>query len=100
MEHPQFDAIIEEIWRIGNSENEHRGLWSNMRLARNKFKELHYFEFNNLQEELQDLQLALMINEADISLQQQEIEARSQLRKWLLIEESAVRQKDKVDSDG
>lgn len=101
-EHSQFLPILKEEMSHKHHSSATRDLWQSLKAVKMKLKQLHKEEFANTtiriedtRSQLADIQLALSSDCDNSYLQLQEKECIVNLRKWLKVEERALKQKSR-----
>ncbi|XP_057548584.1 uncharacterized protein LOC130827012 [Amaranthus tricolor] len=101
--HADFHTIMHEFWHPSGSHNLLGAIWANLTLLKGKMKSLHKNEFHNLNEKietarsnLEQIKFQLQQDPDSVQLQENEKIAGELLRKWNFIEESALKQKSRI----
>jgi hypothetical protein len=101
--HADFQTIMHEFCHPSGSHNLLGAIWANLTLLKGKMKSLHKNEFHNLNEKietarsnLEQIKFQLQQDPDSVQLQENEKIAGELLRKWNFIEESALKQKSRI----
>ncbi|XP_021724734.1 uncharacterized protein LOC110692050 [Chenopodium quinoa] len=102
-DHHSFMSIIENCWSAEVKGTLMFSVWSRLKMIKDKLKNLHNEEFKGIHEkidlarnDLHDIQTQLQFDYSDASLLLQESDKVAVLKKWLNINESALRKKSRI----
>jgi hypothetical protein len=103
-DHSNFENIVESVWQQDSKFTGMQKVWFKLKLVKNELKLLHKQEFAGIQERikkwrdhLSHTQLCLQNDPNDVAAQTQEKEAIHALKFWLHTEESAIKQKSRIN---
>ncbi|KAL2924549.1 hypothetical protein RDABS01_023077 [Bienertia sinuspersici] len=98
-----FDDIVVQAWRGSISGNPFKIIWEKSKLVKKALKQVHSQEFTSItskidkaRDELTSVQQSLAQEPDLLELQEKEKICTLNLKKWLSIEESALRQKARI----
>lgn len=101
-EHSFFLQTVTEAWRVSSAGRPMQQVWNKLKAVKQAMKELHRQEYRDIQEKihatkenLENVQKLLSENRTYVLLQTQEREYISLLKKWLHVDEVALKQKSR-----
>ncbi|XP_021859027.2 uncharacterized protein [Spinacia oleracea] len=101
--HSQFAEVVAQDWDNPIKGTPLSKVWFKLKRLKHKLKSLHKEEFANItmriqkaQQELEEVQNQLCSDPADLLMQVEEKRCTGNLRKWLFVEESALKQKSRI----
>jgi len=101
-DHPRFLQIVKQAWQ-GHRKGDMKTVWWKLKKMKNVLKGINNSEFRGVKDKIQQIREQLHQVQTDMldhnimhANREQEKEPRKQLEKWNLVEESAMRQKSRV----
>lgn len=102
-DHEKFEEVVSEAWKAAAGCCSMSTIWYKLKKVKEGLKQLNTHEFAQVaanieeaREDLRKVQVEIQQDNFNATLHQQEREFTSNLRKWLLVEESVTRQKSRV----
>ncbi|XP_021852263.2 uncharacterized protein [Spinacia oleracea] len=102
-DHDEFMQVVQEKWNISVNGTPMFTVWQKMKAIKGGLKHLHHRDFSRLEEriellrkELDGIQTQLATSYTDQQLQDQEKECSLKLKKFLKVQESAYKQKSRI----
>ncbi|XP_021863179.1 uncharacterized protein [Spinacia oleracea] len=102
-DHPSFNQVVQDGWKVNTQGTAMHQVWQKLKCVKQGLKTLHKKEFARLEEridtirtDLDGIQLQLAATPIDTELQVNEKRQTELLKKFLGIQESAYRQKSRI----
>ncbi|XP_016437438.1 uncharacterized protein LOC107763466 [Nicotiana tabacum] len=103
-DHPQFIKGIEQVWNTTGDVGKLQGVWNKLKRVKQVIKGLNTQHYKGVEDriketrrELQEVQEKMGCRMMNTELVEKEKELKSNLEKWILIEESIYRQRSRVE---
>lgn len=102
-QHQDFLDLVAQCWNTSNNKIGMQGIWLKLQQVKQAMKGLNTKEFPKVDEKVKQVRQQLMDLQTEMrdpmhhhSLFEQERELKLRLKKWILVEESILKQKSRV----